>query len=506
MNEVENIAQELIKNYPDDYMLWNLIGAAYLGLNRIPDGLDAFKKVIELNPTFAPAFNNMANALKNQGKLEDAIFFFKKAVRLKPDYPDAYKNLGAVFHDKGKLNESVAAYKKAISLRPKFSDAYNDMGNVLRDQGKLDEAVLCYLEAISLKPDHAGAFNNLGNVLKDQGEFEKSISAYKNAILFRSDYAEAHNNMGRLYWLQRDFIPAFELMEWRWRIKSPNGNEFSSDKPKWSGLDENGIFVWREQGIGDEIMFSSILNELNQKCKRLIVECDKRLISLYKRSFSNNIKFVDNRNKLTDQEFDAQIAIGSLPKYFRHKLNDFTTTSCGWLKADQQKTIDLRKKLQVKNNDKIIGISWFTNSSRITSKQRNIPIRLLAKYLTQLPAKYISLQYGEISEELSYLGSESRLKLDQIEKLDLFNDLDGLAALISACDVIVSIDNVTVHLAGALGIDTRVLLPLVSDERWGLNLTSSYWYDSVTLYRQEHFGDWTKPLEKLVNDLADLRI
>ena len=116
----------------------------------------------------------------------------------------------------------------------------------------------------------------------------------------------------------------------------------------------------------------------------------------------------------------------------------------------------------------------------------------------------MNLQYGETAGELSQISSKYGISVEQIDELDLFNDIDGLAALISACDIVISIDNATVHLAGALGIDTRVLLPLTADERWGLNSTNSYWYDSVTLYRQEGLGDWHKPLERLTIDLKNM--
>ena len=128
---------------------------------------------------------------------------------------------------------------------------------------------------------------------------------------------------------------------------------------------------------------------------------------------------------------------------------------------------------------------------------------MLTNYLQQTPGTYVNLQYGETAEELSQINSKYGLHVEQIDEVDLFNDLDSLAALISACDIVVSIDNATVHLAGALGVDTRVLLPLTADERWGLNSSKSYWYDSVTLYRQEAFGDWVKPLERLTSDVKN---
>ena len=358
-------------------------------------------------------------------------------------------------------------------------------------------------EAIAFQPDYPEAYNNMGIVLKERGKLEEALAAFDSAISLKPDYATAYDNMGRLYWLDQSFTKAFELLEWRWKSKQEDfiGNELISDKPKWIGEDNQKVFVWTEQGIGDEIMFSSTLHELSSKSAKLIVECDKRLIPLYERSFPQKIQFVDSRKDVMENEYSAQIAIGSLPKHFRKNLNDFENSSAGWLNAESEKTTSFRRKLQKQKNDKIIGISWFTKSEKITSQRRSVPIDLLANSLQHIPVRFVNLQYGETAEELSQISSKYGINVDQIDELDLFNDIDGLAALISACDIVLSIDNATVHLAGALGIDTRVLLPLTADERWGLNSSNSYWYDSVTLYRQEVLGHWHKPLEHLTSDL-----
>ena len=131
-------------------------------------------------------------------------------------------------------------------------------------------------------------------------------------------------------------------------------------------------------------------------------------------------------------------------------------------------------------------------------------MKLLSNYLQSVPATYVNLQYGVTADELLANSLKYGLNLNCIEGLDLFDDLDGLAALISACDTVISVDNVTVHLAGALGIDSRVLLPLTAEERWGLSSVDSYWYDSVTLYRQKTLADWDDPLQRLMIDLKNL--
>jgi tetratricopeptide (TPR) repeat protein len=471
---------------------------------KLEEAIEAYNKAVAIKPEYAEAYNNMGVALKDHGKPEEAIEAYNKALAIKPEYAEAYNNMGVALKDHGKLEEAIEAFNKAVAIKPDYADAHSDMGTSLREQGKLEEAIEAYNKALAIKPDYAEVYNNIGVALKDHGKLEEAIEAYNKALAIKPDYADAHNNTGRLLWLRQEFTKAFEQLEWRWKSTQKNkGTYLKSSKPSWNGKVKNNVFVWREQGIGEEVMFSSILTDLNKKTKKLIIECDKRLIPLYERSFPNSIKFVDDRKKISEQKYDSHIAVGSLPVYFRHELNDFYKGSHGWLKPDPKKTSSLRKKLQNKTTDIIIGISWLTKSSLYNSSQRNISLDLLAKYLVQIPAKYVNLQYGDTTGELSQVHCQNDIQISHIDDIDLYNDLDGLAALISACDLVISIDNFTVHLAGALGVDTRVLLPLMADDRWGLNRSDSYWYDSLNLYRQETQGDWSKPLKNLTHDLVD---
>lgn len=500
-------AQTLIKQYPDAFMIWNILGAASKGLGKLEEALKAFQKATVLNPTHAESYNNLGITFQDLGMLDEAIVAHKTSLSLKNDFAECYYNLGNALKDQKQLHEAEEAYQTVLLLKPNFIAAYNNMGIVLKEQGKLEEAVEAYRKAISINPNYAEAFNNIGNLLKYQRNFTEAINAFKKAIFINRNYAEAYYNMGRLYWLKQSFTKAFDLMEWRWQREQDdfNGMPLDSSKRKWNGESGDKVFVWKEQGIGDEIMFSSTFFELNQKSQKLIVECDKRLIPIYKRSFPGNIKFVDDRKKVGENEYNAQIAVGSLLKHFRSNISDFERVSSGWLKADSKKTSVLRRKIKSHKNDKIIGISWFTRAKKVTSQLRNVPIDLFSNFLKKLPATYVNLQYGETTEELSQIRSKSGLEVKQIENLDLFNDLDGLAALISACDIVISIDNATVHLAGALGVDAKILLPFDAEERWGLNSNKSYWYDNVTLYRQDTLRDWNQPLENLVYDIKNMK-
>jgi tetratricopeptide (TPR) repeat protein len=436
--------------------------------------------------------------------MELAISALKNVIKLEPDHAVAYNNLGNTYIGLNRFSEAIIAFENAITIKPDYVDALYNLSNALRLEGQLDQAMDICGKVLKMQPRHVETHNNHGKILQELGRPDEAIKAYSEAINIQPDYENAYFNMGRCYWLKKDFAKAFECMEWRWQVKkSCIGTQYESSKPVWAGEDFKDVFVWREQGIGDEVMYSSMFPELSSKSGNLIIECDSRLISLYERSFSKKIKFVTDRNKVCETDYDAHISAGSLLKHLRGSIDDFRQISSGWLKADFGKTQGIRKKLKADSVDKIIGVSWLTKASYVKSKERNISLNVLAEYLLKIPGKYVSLQYGDTTEELSQVSRQTGVDIINFEEIDNFKDIDSLASLISACDLIVSIDNSTVHLAGALGIDTRVLLPEVADERWGLASTESYWYDSVTLYRQKTQGDWSDPLTRLVRDLTN---
>ena len=135
--------------------------------------------------------------------------------------------------------------------------------------------------------------------------------------------------------------------------------------------------------------------------------------------------------------------------------------------------------------------------SKLGAEAKVISLTQLAKQLHAPKIKLVNLQYGDVSDELGVLSEEHGIEIIQLPEIDNKNDIDGLAALIMACDKVVSISNLTIHLAGALGKEAHVLLASSNDWRWGQNRNSSYWYDSVRLHRQTKINDWDAVLKLL---------
>ena len=471
---------------------------------RFDDSISFFKKVINLKPDFANGYYSLGLTQFNLGKLDSAIINLKKATELKPEYPQAFFNLGVVMRELGRKIESLEYFQQSINLKKNYTRAYNLLGVTHKELGQYDEALKNFHEAINLEPNYAEAFNNLGNALKELGRFEESNFYFRKAIDLKPDYADAYNNLGRVLMLNQDFQQAFELMEWRLRREEKNFIPLNTPKPRWDGLSKHRVLVWREQGIGDWIMFSSMISELHASVEKVIVECDPRVIPLFQRSLSHEIIFISDRTEITKNDYDSHTPIGSLPFYFRKTLNDFKATSKGWLQADLERVQRIKEKISQNKSKKIVGISWNTKSSLTQAFQRNIKLEDLLLPLKNLDLKFVNLQYGDVSEEISNLKVNHGIDVLEVPDIDIFNDIDGLAAIISACDEVISIQNFNTHLAGSLGTNTRLLLPYAADDRWGYKTSKSYWYDSVNIYRQTEPGNWKDPILNISKNLGNI--
>ena len=192
--------------------------------------------------------------------------------------------------------------------------------------------------------------------------------------------------------------------------------------------------------------------------------------------------------------------MGSLPRLLRQTEDDFKKTKKGYLKADPERVSTIRKELGL-GGKKVIGVSWKSIKSLNTLK-KSLTLEKFGKIFEGLDVTLINLQYGDVDKEIKDLEEQTGIKIIQCGSVDNREDLDGLAALIEVCDLVVSTSNITIHLAGALGKDTWVLLPFVSSFWWLVDRDDSVWYPSVKIYRQKKFGEWDRAIETLRNNLC----
>ena len=268
-------------------------------------------------------------------------------------------------------------------------------------------------------------------------------------------------------------------------------------KAIWKGERGKRVVLWREQGIGDQIIFLSLIPEVKEMCGALSVYVDPRLLSLCQRAMPE-VHFVKDADELQNVESDYHLPLGSVPGLIRNNISDFDRTVKGYLKADPQRVESIRNELKLSGRT-AIGISWRSFNTRY--KTKSIQLRDMEKIFSGLDVVLVNLQYGDVEDEIREFKKETGIEVLQCASVDNREDLDGLAALIEACDLVVSITNVTVHMAGALAKETLVLLPFSTIYYWLLERTDSVWYPSITLYRQPKLKDWDSVYASVRNSL-----
>ncbi|MDB2476136.1 tetratricopeptide repeat protein, partial [Paracoccaceae bacterium] len=487
---------QAIRIQPSYTSAWYNKGMAFYEQGEFQSAIIAYRKVLSIKPDHAEAYNNMGIALSNMGQHEQAIDACKKAIEIKPDYANAYNNLGLAYADLGDANAAIIFYENSLSIYPDAPECHNNLGLALSYQGHFEQAIERYKQAISLKEDYSEVYSNLGTTLHSCGRLPEAFDAFEKSISLTPYDAEVHHNYSLALLAGEQFRKGFELTEWRFQTKKRLGHYLDSTKPSWKGESQQRVLVWGEQGIGDEIMFSSMVPELCKNCSEVIIRCDDRLIPLFQRSFPMISKYYGRDEIVPEDLYDFHIPSGSLACFYRHSIKSFQNASSGFLECDRQRQEHFRDQLLSGTNKQLIGLSWKTKSTLKNAQDRNINLSDLAKKLDSPNSVLINLQYGEVDDEISALKSEFGIDVVQLSDLDVMNDIDGLAALISACDRVVSTTNVTVHLAGALGKDVTVLLPYAPRWIWGSG-NKSFWYNSAQPVKQKAYGDWESVLETL---------
>jgi tetratricopeptide (TPR) repeat protein len=194
--EALNAIEVLIKDYPNEPLLYNISGVFYKQTGQLDEAIKTFEKAITINPDYAEAHNNLGVTLKNLGLMDEAITSYEKAIASNPDYAEAHNNLGVTLQNLDLMDEATTSYEKAIASNPDYAEAHNNLGNIFRELEQLDAAVKSYEKVTAINPDYPEAHFNLGNTLVELGQLETAIKSYEKVIAINPNYHEAHYNLG----------------------------------------------------------------------------------------------------------------------------------------------------------------------------------------------------------------------------------------------------------------------------------------------------------------------
>jgi len=467
---------------------------------ELEDAADCHELAVHFDPGYIPAHYALAALHKSQGRHAQAAEHYQRVVELSPEDAAAHTNLCWALYETAAYDIARQHGERAIAIDPKLTEAHHNLGLVLREVGEPARAVQHIQRALELKP-RAETAAALAHAYRDLGRLKEAIASYDRALRLKPDLGDAVINRAYAYLLKEDYGVGWAEYEGRFAATGTKVRDFGF--PQWNGEPLRGktILVHAEQGLGDEIMFASCLPELIVQADRVIIECNDRLESLFRRSFPQTIVHGGKKEDPTDWVMQYapvhwQLPVGSLPRWFRADRAAFLRKG-GYLQADPRGVNEWRDRLGVQNK-RVIGLSWRGGAPKTRGYLRSVPLELFGSLLEQ-DAVFVSLQHGVESRGLEAAGGRIRTFPRVTE------NLDHLAALINTLDLVVSVDNTNVQLAGALDRPVWVLLSASPEWRYGLRGEATPWYPSATLFRQGDDRRWEPVMEKLAGALNDLR-
>jgi len=502
---IECLQKSIDVDSSQSFVLSNLANAL-LDTGKVSDALVYYDKALKLNPLSPELFYNKARALRVSKKYDEAIENYKKALIINPDYIAAISNLGFLFNELHEFDHALNEYNKALKIQSSNAEIYYNRGIVYENKKQYDAALEDYDTAININENFKGAYISRGNIKFILNDLNGAMHDYSYAIKLDPFAFEAIFNLSIIKLIQNNFIEGWKLYESRWEFKKSN-NRFQSSKPELSSFDvlKKRIVIYPEQGIGDQILYSSLLHKAVKTDNYFYVLLDSRLINLYQRSFSSikNIKFISSSQELHVTDYDFHLPIGGLCKFFIKSIQDFENHSKGFLKSDEKKVKELKQKITMPLK-KICGISWLSKNQEI-GFEKSMALEYLLPILSNSNTIFINLQYGDTKKETKNLLDKYNIELKSISDIDNFNDLDGLASIISACDYIITTSNVTAHLAGALNKKTYLMLPFIHGKIWYWGKSNEYskWYPSVKILRSQDLNSWDSLMQDLQENLRE---
>lgn len=471
---------------------------------ELDDAADCFRLAVHFDPRLKPAHFALARLFKKCGRFAEAAEQYRRVIEQDPNDAGAHCNLSHAFHEMAEYAQAAVHGERALAIEPELPEAHHNLGIALTALGRASQAVPHIQRALEKNP-HAEMAAALGHAYRDLGRLADAIASYDRALELAPGFGDAIANRAYAFLLKEDFASGWIEYEKRFSATASGTRDFGL--PRWNGepLRDRTILVHAEQGVGDEIMFACCLPDVIDAAGRVVIECSKRLEPLIRRSFPGTLVHGGRKEDPADwlsgvERPDFQVPIGGLPRFFRGGANAFPLHP-GYLRADPVRIGYWTNYLRRMGPGPKAGLSWRGGTPKTRSHLRSVAPADLAPLLTRSGVTFISLQHGADATELAgFAGAAPVHAVD-----GLTDDLDELAAMICALDVVISVDNTNVHLAGALGRPVWVLLSASPEWRYGTGGEAMAWYPSARLFRQSRPCEWGPVVTRVADELELLQ-
>lgn len=538
LESAEKLFLTLHQEQSTDAEVSNELGAMALARNDLTAAENYLRKAIAVRPGFTSAIINLAGVAVLRSQFDAALALLAQADEL--DNPRVQLQTGGVLLHAGRFIESKSVFENLVNTagfnllsQEDIGRFYINYGCVLVELGETEQGKTQYLKASQLAENDCFYYINLATFhykveqnysaaealflealskftgtpdlhdmyavfLQHKGEYANALPHHLLALSGRPDYEQFVYNLAMTEMALGQLDTAWDHYESRW-IRPEVGEKPDLNIPEWQGESGEGksILVYREQGLGDEIMWATCLPDLAQEFNYIVYSCHPKLTTLFSRTYPE-VAVIPNRvprHPMMLGHFDYQVSIASLPRFFRRNKASFPL-SPRLMQDDPIRTQHWRQRLQGVQPNLIVGLAWRSGYVDAIRDIHYLALDDLAPLLALPNVQFINLQYHLSEAEKKQLDADFPGKVVHAYEIDLFDDLDATACLMKACDLIIAPCTSTLMQAGALGIPALYLLALQQDS-WLLGERfQSPWFPSSTVLAKEVESSWQVVIEQ----------
>lgn len=490
---------QLLKDFQGDFVKVIELGNASMYRGRYLIASVIYSNWAQKDPRNADAWSNLGAALIRQRRIEEAKEVLMYGAELDPDNANICINLAGVLQELGEFQEALKVSLDAVRLNPRSALAFNNLSSALADLGMHEQALHACETALMLEPENEYARINRVKLEMRLGRGKHSLEQMETLLAEEESRGGLQTDLLRYHlafeYLARGRIDeGFRFYESGLSPYIPHGMARQPARqfavPRWDGQALSAgqtLLIWREQGIGDEIMFSTCLHELEDLPCKVILETDARFVSIYQRSFPKfsvraQAYLPHERFAPVFNDYDFHLPVGSLPHLFRKDLTSFARGRQRCLLPAPALVQKYRERLDAFRGQRLVGICW---RSGMTSVTRNSGYTHLIdwKDILTLPGhQFVNLQYGDCEAELAEAERAHGVRILRWSDLNLKDDLDDVFALMSCLDIVVSVSTAVFPMAASLGMPA-------------LQLNARHWANfgqpaDYPWFRQARITDW----------------
>ncbi len=405
--------------------------------------------------------------------------------------------LGLAYYKKKQFDLAKTYLSNSIRLNKNNSNAYTLLGDCYSAVGDLKKAKKNYENSLKIHPYNKMALNNLAALSFYNGNFPKAEEIYKLSLVKNNNNYDAIYYLAQCQLAQSKFVPGWKNFKYRWLANAFNSKRLNSNLPKFElNMRKKNLLLWSEQGVGDQILFLRFLCNLGSIVDNLFIKIDVRLHKIIERIYPK-VKFLSKNDFNKNYKINCQMPLGDLGSLFVKDNSDLLKYNNSYLTSDLNLTKKLKNNFKTKNKY-ICGLSWISKNNDI-GVNKSISLHMLKSILSIKNIEFIDLQYNDTSDERNKFYKESGIKINKIESIDNFNDLNGVVSLIDICDFVITVSNTNAHISGSIGKETFLLLPKGKGKLWywsSLN-KKSLWYNCIRIFEQETIDAWDTSINKL---------